>query len=358
MLAINNSKKKYVVIASVNRPLDDHRIYEKWGCYFKNSFHTVVHLYGNRTDSGNDLNGFKLTNSLRYGRILSPIAFLFLLCRKKPDFVVCITFELLLACGIYKLFRGNKTHVAYDIIENYSLNLWSQATHSFIWKVLFTPHIRVREWFSSFFMDHYFYSDQVYLEQLPFIHKKAHTYVPNYYSGTAPITSNNSKQATKILITGTISKDYGIEKGICWFIDYLKECPYAELTVLGHQTGYFNKTTHPKITYKLSRHAVSHHKVLTTMANCDVVFMPYLWTESFNGCVPSKLYEALFLEKKVVISYSKHLEPFKKLDGIYFVKDQLPKLTELKNPASNPREQFKFGSLYSALHPVYNKLME
>lgn len=276
--------------------------------------------------------------------------------KTKPKTVICTTFELLIASGLYKLFHPSKTDIYYDIIENYSLNLWHQENRSFFIKLLFYPHIKFREALSSLFVSHYFYSDKIYLTQLNFIHKKPHTHLPNYYSSKEIKTVEKVNRDTQFLITGTISKDYGIEKGISWFLKILEQQPGAKLVVFGHQTGSFNQIENNQIEYRISTSHVPHQEILTAISECDVLLMPYIWSKCFEGCIPSKLYEAIHLGTRVLITYTPYLIEFEKLETITLLKDEMELGNPLPMPGYNKKnKEFLFINLYPELDLVFLK---
>ena len=341
-----------IVIGSTLRTHNDHRLYEKWGIYFLQKG-VKVHIFGKTTVYKPD-QSIQFHDSLTKGRILSPLYFFILLIKTNPSTIICTTFELLLVSSLYKIIKGSKSSLYYDVIENYSLNLKHQSNRPWLIKLLFVPHIKLREWLSRPFIKHYFYSDKIYTAQLNFLKSKS-TYLPNYYSYPLSIQRKEKENSSiQVLIAGTISKDYGIEKGLQWFNELEKHNNNLSLLITGHQTSTFQKVTSTNICYQLEDNNVSHKKILEAIANCDMLLLPYNWTKSFDGCVPSKLYEALHFGTSVIIEESDHLNYFKKYSNVFFVSN-LKDLKKIKLTQSKIDTSFNFKTLYSQLDRVFTK---
>lgn len=307
---MSKEKQHNILIASVLKPLDDHRLSEKWGRYFNQKQNYKIHIFGRNNHSKqpyythNSLEGNSLKNRIKaifnYSKLLKSL---------KPKIVIITTFELLLVSYIYSK-RNKSTAFFYDVSENYKLNLKSQGNYS-IWKLpLLIKIISFNESIVHKFIKHYFYTEEIYRHQMKFLQKSNSTLIENRYSYPVPIKSDNKSKDITFLITGTISDSYGLKTGLEWFEHIKTIFPNAKLKIVGHSTTLFNIEKSESIITNISNAPLSHKLILQEIANADYILMPYKWSESFYGCTPTKLYEALELNTPVIISESDHLNKF------------------------------------------------
>ena len=124
-----DSNKSRIVIASVLKPVDDSRLYEKIAQTLADSGRYEVHTMGVEsapTHSGNiKQHAFKPFRRLSPGRFLAPWRILIRTFRLKPDVLIIATHELLYTALFLKLTTGCR--IIYDVQENY------------YWNILYTP---------------------------------------------------------------------------------------------------------------------------------------------------------------------------------------------------------------------------
>ena len=314
------NKRNNVIIASVLKPQDDHRLFEKWGGFFKTNRLSQVHLFAQPNDSKKE-DSFSYHNSIKkrgfFQRFICQIKFLQLLFSVKPEIVIICTFELLLMARFYSFF-SRKTSFFYDVRENYALNISSQGNYHGLKKQLSLFFIRWSEKVSTRFITHFFYTDAIYKDQLYFLNQNS-TLIENLFSFRDDKIVKTEYTAPTFLITGTISKAYGIELGLDWFKKIKQVIPTAELIILGHSTdNYSFDSSDSSIHLKTSSKPIPHATIINTIASVDFLLLPYLWESSFEGCTPTKLHEALYLNTKVIISQADHLK-LTKSELIYFI---------------------------------------
>ena len=349
------NNKSHILIGSVSRTQNDHRVYEKWGLFFKRTYpeHKVRIFAKKNTESPDDY--FDFTHSLKKGRLLAPVNFLKLLFRTKPRLIVCTTFELLLPSIVFKITHLNSTKIVYDVIENYRLNILFQKRFNKTTKRVFSTSISIIEWISRPFIDFFFYSDVIYKTQLTFLNENA-SYIPNYYS-YSEIPKLEQTENFTCLLTGTLSSDYGLERGIDWFNEIKKHNPNAELKILGQLHGSLPSELDSSATLNTSNDWISHKEILNAIAQSDLVLMPYEWTESFYGCIPSKIYECLTIGTPFIITKSNHLDAFSELNGVHPITNK-NEIQNLKlNTKLEPSTEFHFTSYYNSMREIINTLI-
>src|SRR5688500_374324 len=116
-----DSKKCIIVIASVLKPIDDSRMYEKIGLTLANSGKYHVHVIGcdsAKTEKPDIIqHAFRPFTRVSVGRLLAPWRILFLTLRLKPRIFMVATHELLYLALFLKM--ATKCRIIYDVQENY-----------------------------------------------------------------------------------------------------------------------------------------------------------------------------------------------------------------------------------------------
>lgn len=303
------------LIASVLKPMDDHRLAEKWGLFFETKTNDSIHIFGRKAKNFIGLNAqfhTSLTKGTLLHRFIAIFKFFRLLTVLKPTTVIITSFELISPSFIYAVFH-RKTSFYYDVAENYALNIKHQNIYKDLKQFLFYYFVKGNEKLSPLFVKHYFYTEKIYLKQLSFLTPSNATLIENRYSFPFEIKPETEKKAFTFLICGTISKAYGIEKGIHWFQHIQQLIPHAKLKIVGHLTDDFDLSVikNNNITLETSTSPLHHKKILTAIKHADCLLLPYDWSKPFVGCTPTKIYEANALNTPIIIQKSVFLERFK-----------------------------------------------
>lgn len=137
--------KKVAVIASILKPVDDTRLYEKLGLSMRESNKYQINIIGfevKKPPIHSEVKFHSLYNGSRFGirRVWAPWKFLLLLISLKPELVIICTPELLLPGCLYKAVTWNK--LWYDVQENYRRNISHQSAYSPLFKPLFRSTLR------------------------------------------------------------------------------------------------------------------------------------------------------------------------------------------------------------------------
>jgi hypothetical protein len=300
-----------VFIVSGSKPVDDHRLYEKWGLFFHRQGFKNIHIIGKEGILPNYFVSHCYSSSKKS---LSRLMFVFrttmLFFNQKPKIIVICSFELLISGFIYHIFKRKHGKIYYDIWENYTLNISTQGVYVGLKKYILLAFIWFCELLGRLFITHFFYTDNVYLKQLSFLTSTNSTWIKNLYSYPSPIIANKKKKL--FLITGTLSEAYGFERGVKWIASILKQDPDATFKIIGHNCDATIEKHLPllkalKVDVSLNRKPITHNILLQEIARAETLLLPYSWTSSFKGCMPVKLLEALYLETKVWCLYDEDL---------------------------------------------------
>ena len=177
--------EKRILLASLLKPINDTRLYEKLGSSLSKVQDSSVHIAGYEApipatapDNLHFHPIFKFRR-LSTGRLISQRDFYSLLQHIRPQLVIVSTHELLLTTLLYKARYGG-VRIVYDIQENYSLNL--QAQHNYSWPLrhLMAVTIRGVEKMAASSIDHFLLAERSYADELPFLGNRF-TFIENKY---------------------------------------------------------------------------------------------------------------------------------------------------------------------------------
>jgi hypothetical protein len=297
--------KSKIVIASVLKPVDDTRMFEKFGLTLGGSNLFDIHIVGFKP-------GRKLQNhpNIHYhpiydfsrislGRLLSPLKFFCFLLKVKPEVIMVNCTDLQMVMVVYKIIFGARA--IYDVQENYFLNILHTDAFPGIVRPIAAALARSMEWLSSPFIDHFILAERVYSRQLPFIGSKF-TVIENKYEPVLPLTPPipvkiDPHETLKIVFTGTLAMHYGTLDAI-WIANTLSKHVPIALTIIGRSAdkgflAHLKKLIAGEKHIRLvgGEHPVSHLEIIKAMRAADVGIMSYLPNKSTKGRIPTKLYE-------------------------------------------------------------------
>jgi hypothetical protein len=163
-------KRTKILIASVLKPVDDTRMFEKIGMTLAENGYEV-HVAGfpsSRSASGKIL----IHQSPRFkrisaGRVIQPWKVLRLISSIRPSLLIITTHELLWIAVIAKWLY--KTKVIYDVQENYFMNIWHTRTFPLLIKNIVALWVRMKELMTSPAINHFLFAERAYQNELPFI---------------------------------------------------------------------------------------------------------------------------------------------------------------------------------------------
>jgi glycosyltransferase involved in cell wall biosynthesis len=294
-------KKQSIVIASILKPVDDTRMFEKMGqSLASNDWH--VHIIGyptKKTLSFPNITFHSLRNFTRIsiGRVRAPFSVFKKLLAIKPTVVIIGTHELLVTAAIYKIIF--KARLIYDVRENYFLNILS--THAFPKGIrhAIAFEVRFREWLTSPFISHYLLAEKSYKDELPFIGKKSIVIenkckVPPNFKRAPP------ENGIRLLFSGTLDESTGIFETI----ELVKKMrcinPEVTLTIIGHCALPLSRKkillateTCPFISVIGLDTLVPHSKIIEEIASTSAGIIFYPKSRHNQNCVPTKLFEYL-----------------------------------------------------------------
>lgn len=302
-----------IAIASVLKPVKDPRAYYRFGISLRETNKYQINIIGfSAKNEAIEIN-LKFSrlfckNRNHFSRLFVNLKLLNILFKDKPKVLIVTTFELLPAAMLSKLIL--KTRLIYDIQENHVLNIQENKTQSGFKKIFAQMLVKIFEFCSKPFVDHYFFSEACYKDEFPTL--KPITILENKFFGyNAPLAPQKlfDIHQYRFLISGTLTKVYGILEGIRWFQKIHEHYPNTSLHIIGHGTISDYKfqiesmtKSHAAITCEISDFPVPYSQILKAYHDADIILMPYYQIPSIQPKIPSKLYESFALLKPCLFS--------------------------------------------------------
>ncbi|WP_191907034.1 glycosyltransferase [Adhaeribacter soli] len=301
-------QKTKILIASVLKPVNDTRMFEKLGQSLAKLPETEIHIAGfaaNAVSTSNNIWFHPIFNfrRLSFKRIAAQRNYYKLLLQVKPEVIIASTYELLPVTILYRIFF--RTVILYDVRENYYANIRFQPTFPRPLRWFLANGVRLLERLGSPFISHYFLAEKAYEAELPFIGKN-YTVLENKYNQAAgenvltKIPVQLQPDNLHFLYSGTISPVYGIWEAIS-FIERLHSLENkVKLTIIGYcpkETTYQELkdriSDKPYITLIGGNTLVPHPEIVAQIRKAKIGLLPYRLNRSTQNCIPTKLFEYL-----------------------------------------------------------------
>lgn len=302
--------KYRIVIASVLKPVTEPRAFSKLALSMRETSKYHINIIGFCSKKTQNVAGVRLSpiffrHRTHIFRLFVPLKFLLKLVAYRPHLVIVTTYELLPMALLGKMLLGFR--LVYDLQENYAQNLLLNESAPKSIRSLLATSIKAIEKVAHPFIDHYFFAEQIYHREFPYI--KNYTVLENKYTGKPSSPPRPLSHQPTFIISGTITPVYGIEKAVRWFMALQGHFPQARLQIVGHvPLRSFQKkleqvvASHPNIHLNISSQPLAYDLLLEAVRQADVVLMPYETSDSIRFKIPTKLYESIGLMKPVLIS--------------------------------------------------------
>jgi hypothetical protein len=316
-------KKKKIVLASVLKPVDDTRMFEKMGISLAEAGYEV-HIIGFPsktvpTHPSIQFHASSFFTRISVGRIVAGY-FIFRKCLAvQPDLVIVGTHELLGYALLTKLFTRSK--IIYDIQENHFYNIRYTSTFPKIVRLPFAFFVRIKEQLIVPFIDHFALAEKGYETELSFLPDRKTTLENKFRKS---LVKQTSKQAgyTKLVFTGTIAKTTGIFE-VIHFVKKLHQVDSSfTLTIIGYaaQKNVLNKVMvaiqeFPFIRLIGGDSLVPHAEIIGEISKADFGFIWYPQNRSTATSVPTKFYEYTALGLSILIPEDQSIAHITKVHG-------------------------------------------
>ena len=309
-------KKRRIAIASVLKPVDDTRMFEKLAQSLAQSGSYEVHVFGYPTKIASTfadihLHASKNFKRLSFRRIIQPFIVLRKLLQLKPKSIIISTHELLLASVILKLITGCRIY--YDVQENYYRNIL--YTNAFpVWlRVPIAWFVRIKELISSPFITMFILAEVGYVKELSFVQRKS-IVLENKFKRPADLPSVKTKtnDSINLLFSGTLDEATGVFDAIDLTKNLHASNNRIRLTLIGYCS---RQATYLRIQQEISNcnfidlksgnELVPHSEIIKEIKKADVGIITYPVTKITENRMPTKLFEYLGCGLPVLLPHHK-----------------------------------------------------
>jgi hypothetical protein len=310
-----------IVIASVLKPINDVRMFEKITLAGVEALPQARwHIIGFKTSQkltpSQNISFYPIFNFKRLSWKRGKANFILYKYLKKinPRLIIVTTFELLPAAVRYA--QKYKVKLVYDVQENYALNVQKSGIYSKLIGFLLSKFIKKIEKWASRWIDLYLIAEKIYLKQMPFLAEKCILLENKTNLDEIPFEKKYNTNL-HFIFAGTIGKSYGIFV----LLDWIEKVKFQNSSIILTIIGFCAKEDEYKKIKKWAEnkewvnliggdYLIPHSKIIQKIKEADIWVMPYLPKENFYGKIPTKFYEGLALKKIMLIQKNKEWQCF------------------------------------------------
>jgi hypothetical protein len=311
------NKISTIVIASVLKPVDDPRMFEKYAQSLAASLPASIHIIGFPTSGTPEVSTriqlHPVTSQpfqrLSLTRLLIPIKILIRCLRLKPNVLIITTHELLVAAVLVKLLL--RAQIIYDVQENYYRNIRYGTAFPVVLRMIIAGWVRTKERILKPFIWLFVLAEKSYAHEMPFLNPAV--IVQNKLTSgiIEQFRKTTHQDYHRLLFSGTIAGTTGIEEVVTIFKGLHALDSAFTLTIIGHcpqQSFLLNLRNRlakcSGIIDRMSEHPIPHAQILREIQKADVGFILYPGNPATQGSLPTKLWEYLALLLPVMIRHS------------------------------------------------------
>ena len=306
-------QKSTIVIASVLKPVDDSRMYEKIAISLAAEETYDVHVIGcasgGLTDPKIILHPFRPFGRISLRRILAPFVIFFTAMKLRPAVFIATTHELLLSAVFLKMFR--RCRIVYDVQENYYWNILYTASFPQVIKPFIALYVRTKESLTAKYVDHFFLAESGYALELKFpgerktvLENKVRLHAAQKKAAFLPSLKKN----INLLFSGTLAQTTGVFTAIDVAVKLHTLDDRIRLTIIGscaqpHILEKLRMLVHPRPFIELNAQTrpVPHQQIVEAIYRADFGLISYEINPSTMNSIPTKLYEYLGFKLPILL---------------------------------------------------------
>ena len=306
-------KKTRIVLASILKPVDDTRMFEKMGMSLLSLAHTEIHIIGfpsvlHAHSTGEDITLHPLPkfNRLSIQRMLMPWKVARKVLALKPSLFIITTHELLPAALLVKVLTGCR--LIYDVRENYFLNILHTPAFPKQLRPLLAASVRIMEFFTSPGIDHFFLAEKAYANEINFPGKRR-TILENKLKLPAALPGRNRQQGSlALLFSGTLAESTGVFVAVRLASSLYQVNSSVSLTIIGYAAQQsvlkrLKEEIKDKSFIRLigGDVLVPHTAILEAIQSHHAGIIAYTPGPATVSSIPTKLYEYLGLQLPILL---------------------------------------------------------
>lgn len=308
----NPGQKRRILLASVLKPVDEPRMFERMAQSLVASGFDV--FIAGFPPSSNPREGVNFIPHPRFERIsVARIRVRFRILWKalsiKPEIFAITTHELIGAAILFKLFTGKK--IVYDVQENYRSNIM----HTNVWPKVLRPLIafvvRWKEWLTAPFFSKFLLAEKCYENELSFGKNKS-VVIENKCRIPRGFNRSTTSDSIQLIFTGTIAESTGVFEAVELAKKLHAVDPRIMLNIIGQ---CLQAKTLSRLESEVSRNSfikligghefVSHEKIFEAISVANFGLIYYTPSPHTENKIPSKLYEYLACQLPILLQNNK-----------------------------------------------------
>jgi hypothetical protein len=332
-------KKRRIVLASVLKPVDDTRMFEKLAPTLAEDETFEISIIGYPSAARPTHPAIKLIplpsfDRLSFKRLMIPWIVFIKINKLDPEIIVINTPELLFIAVLSRVFYGRK--IVYDVLENYYRTIRFTTTYPVLLKWVLAGLVRITETITRPFIHHYVLAENGYVRELNFA--KPNLILQNKLpkSIASKHSTKRSGKNSKMIFTGTLAETTGVFEAIELYKALHKIDASHSLTIIGYcaipeTLSAIKKeiSIDSSITLIGGNVLVPHDKILNEIGRADIGIIIYPPNPSTGSSISTKLYEYLALQLPVLIRHNRESHELVQLCQAGIVLDETPNYTEL-----------------------------
>lgn len=302
-----------LVIASVLKPVNDTRMYEKFALSLSQAKKyeiNIIGFYSKNIPASDNISFHPIFNfsRLSLSRLLAPCRFLIKMFGLKPKVLIITTHELLLAASFYKLVFS-RAKLYYDIRENYYLNISSLDVFPYGLRHIIAAWVRFKEWLTYPFVQQYLLAERCYENELPFVKNKFEIIENKAVRVDKKFKQKGTKipREKRLLFSGTLAKTTGVFDAIKLVKKLHQLNPNITLRMVGYcarkeELNLIKSAVgnHDFISLVGGDKLVDHNQINQEISAADFGIIYYPGNLANDNAIPTKLYEYIGNELPII----------------------------------------------------------
>lgn len=293
-------KKRTIVIASVLKPIDDTRMFEKFSISLSDSDNYNVVIIGYPSRAKPDYPNVSFIALQPFGRLslqrlYAPLIVLLKLYKVKHDILIVNTHELLIVALLNRILFGGK--IIYDVQENYYRNILFTNAFPKLLRPALALWVRTKEKLAAPFIHWFLLAEKGYEKEFTFT-KKRITILENKPRVPVPLSREKTSSKTKLLFSGTLGESTGVFQAI----DLAKSLHHLNPSITLHIIGFASRQDSYLrikdeilgcnfITLTGGNYLVPHGEIMKAILAADFGIIIYPPSPHTQNTMPTKLYE-------------------------------------------------------------------
>jgi glycosyltransferase involved in cell wall biosynthesis len=305
-------KKRRIVLASILKPVDDTRMFEKMATALAWVGEYEIFVIGFPTKEPKVISQnitqipLKKFTRISIGRLLAPLKVLNYIYKVKPEVLIVNTHELLLVSFVNRIFFG--VYIVYDIRENYWRNILNTTAFPSLLRPAIAGLVRLKEKVFAPLFHAFILAEKTYESELEFVRGKS-LIVEN--KTLVPVGFIRTKRGDKIslLFSGTLAESTGVFEAIELSKKLHQIDSRIELTIIGFcalaPTLFEVKKSIQNFAFISligGGELVPHAHIFKAIAAADFGIICYPPSSHIENRIPTKLYEYLACKLPIILT--------------------------------------------------------